>query len=102
MEILQTSRLGRRQKALVYRFLKPHRVHFIPQLEPDVKSGTCFFKFYVWLAFYSKITHLLKFDFMLHLGNFWFLSEILNFVFRFLLYFWSFKLLKGVKGHYVD
>ena len=27
-----------RQKALVYRFLKPRREDFIPQLEPDVKS----------------------------------------------------------------
>ena len=26
------------QKALVYRFLKPHREDFIAQLEPDVKS----------------------------------------------------------------
>jgi len=30
--------VDRRQKALVYRFLKPHREDFIPQLEPDVKS----------------------------------------------------------------
>ena len=33
-----TSRQFWWQKALVYRFLKPHREDFIPQLEPDVKS----------------------------------------------------------------
>jgi len=47
MDVLQKSKQFWLQKALVYRFLKPHREDFIPQLEPDVKSGTYFFKFYV-------------------------------------------------------
>ena len=43
--------MNKGQKALVYRFLKPHREDFIPQLEPDVMSViflsilVCFFTF---------------------------------------------------------
>ena len=49
--------MNKGQKALVYRFLKPHREDFIPQLEPDVKS-VIFSPFLVyfpqfWFAFQS-------------------------------------------------
>ena len=47
MDVLQKSRQFWLQKALVYRFLKPHREDFIPQQEPYVIA----YFFYIFKPF---------------------------------------------------
>ena len=63
--------VDRRQKALVYKFLKPHREDFIPQLEPDVKLEFCFLNFgnFGLSYIFFQGFHLLYFDFALLLEN---------------------------------
>ena len=52
--------VGRIQKALVYKFLKPHREEFIPQLKPDVKSVNFFFNFGLTSSIWGLFSFYLK------------------------------------------